>query len=177
LDFSLFDLLDDFYFLLDKEGGIIEANERVYDRLGYDREHLKEIDAILSPESILQMEHSLIRCNTGQMRTEIECRVKNASGSATYECLALFNCIQKDRVLLQIKDITQQRKDRLNLTRFKYIADHTMNALQITDLTGKMIYVNPAFAAESGFDQEELIGLNPKVFGSGKHSEKHWENM
>ncbi|GJQ33565.1 MAG: hypothetical protein HBSAPP04_24040 [Ignavibacteriaceae bacterium] len=177
MDFSLFDLLDDFYFLLDKEGMILKANRRVYGRLGYERDLLNEIDTVLSPESILQMEHSLIRCNTGEMRAEIECRVKNAAGTEILECSALFNCVEKDKVLLQIKDITQQKKDRLNLTRFKYIADHTMNALQITDLTGKMIYVNPAFAAESGFDQEELIGVNPKVFGSGKHSQKHWENM
>ncbi len=177
MDISLFDLLDDYYFLLDKEGMILNASAGVFNKLGYKREQLTEIDMVLSPESILKVEHSLIRCNTEKERTEVECRILDSKGEEIFDCLAVFKCVEKDTVLLHLKDITREKRDRLNLTRFKYIADHTMNALQITDLSGKMIYVNPAFSAESGFDQDELIGLNPKVFGSGKHSQKHWENV
>lgn len=177
MDLTLFDFLDDYYFILNNEGLILSASRQVYDKLGYSRDSLREIDSILSPESILKFEHSLIKCISTKERLTFDCRVKDVESRIYYDCSALFNCIENDKVFLQIKDITLFKKNKTDLIRFKYIADHTMNPLQITDLTGKMIYVNPAFSAESGFDQNELIGINPKIFGSGKHSRMHWENM
>ncbi|MBK7866306.1 MAG: PAS domain S-box protein [Ignavibacteriales bacterium] len=107
----------------------------------------------------------------------MECRIKDATGNNIHECHAHFSFVSDDTILLQLRDVTEFNHIKTDLTRFKYIADHTINPLQITDLTGKMIYVNPAFSAESGFEQDELIGFNPKIFGSGKHSKMHWENM
>jgi PAS domain S-box-containing protein len=40
-----------------------------------------------------------------------------------------------------------------------------------------MIYVNPAFVKASGYDKEELLGKNPRIFGSGKLSKKFWDKM
>ncbi|KAB2909245.1 MAG: PAS domain S-box protein [Ignavibacteriales bacterium] len=177
MDLSLFNLLDDFYFLLDTKGNILFANDAVFNKLGFNRQDLKELDSILSPESILKIEHSLITCGSSGEKTQTECRITNAAKNDIIECRATFNSVSNGEVLLQLRDITQTKKDKLNLTRFKYIADHTMNALQITDLTGRMIYVNPAYSAESGFDRDELIGLNPKVFGSGKLPASHWEDV
>ena len=75
------------------------------------------------------------------------------------------------------RDITQEKKKELDLMRFFSVAENTVNPLQITDISGKMIYVNPAFVNASGYDREELIGQSPKVFGSGKHSKKFWTKM
>jgi PAS domain S-box-containing protein len=75
------------------------------------------------------------------------------------------------------KDITEQRKKELDLLRFYYVAENTVNPLQITDVQGKMVYANPAFIKVSGYSKEELIGKNPSVFGSGKHSKKFWTRM
>jgi len=75
------------------------------------------------------------------------------------------------------KDITEQRKKELDLLRFYYVAENTVNPLQITDTNGKMVYANPAFMKVSAYSQDELIGKNPSVFGSGKHSRKFWARM
>ena len=40
-----------------------------------------------------------------------------------------------------------------------------------------MIYVNPAFVKSSGYSKEELIGNNPKIFGSSKMPKKFWDKM
>ncbi|HRI47958.1 MAG TPA: PAS domain S-box protein, partial [Ignavibacteriaceae bacterium] len=58
-----------------------------------------------------------------------------------------------------------------------YVAENTVNPLQITDLQGKMVYVNPAFEKASGFSKEELLGKYPNIFSSGKHSPRYWDKM
>jgi PAS domain S-box-containing protein len=75
------------------------------------------------------------------------------------------------------EDVTEQKKKELDLLRFYYVAENTVNPLQITDVDGKMVYVNPAFIRVSGYSKEELLGKSPGVFGSGKHSKKFWANM
>ncbi len=75
------------------------------------------------------------------------------------------------------RDVTEERKKEVDLLRFYYVAENTVNPLQITDLQGKMVYVNSAFVNASGFSKNELIGKNPQIFGSGKHSKKFWAKM
>jgi PAS domain S-box-containing protein len=57
------------------------------------------------------------------------------------------------------------------------VAEYTVNPLEITDVEGKIIYVNPAFERSSGYSREELIGKNPNIFSSHKHSKDFWRNM
>lgn len=75
------------------------------------------------------------------------------------------------------RDITEEQQKELDLLRFYYVAEHTVNPLQITDVNGRMIYVNPAFTNASGFSKEELLGQKPSIFASGKHSRKFWNKM
>jgi len=37
-----------------------------------------------------------------------------------------------------------------------------------------MVYVNPAFERTSGYDRSELIGRNPNILNSGRHSKEFW---
>jgi len=75
------------------------------------------------------------------------------------------------------RDITEQKQKELELLRFFSIAENTVNPLEITDVNGRIIYVNKAFVNSSGYSKEELIGQNPKLFGGGKNSKKFWEKM
>jgi PAS domain S-box-containing protein len=52
-----------------------------------------------------------------------------------------------------------------------------VNPLEITDVNGCIVYVNPAFEKASGYSKEELIGQKPSIFGSSKHPKSFWEKM
>ncbi|MBI3578484.1 MAG: PAS domain S-box protein, partial [Ignavibacteriales bacterium] len=60
---------------------------------------------------------------------------------------------------------------------FSNVMQHTVNPIQITDASGKMIYVNPAFEKASGYTKEELIGKNPKILNSGRHTKEFWKSV
>jgi PAS domain S-box-containing protein len=72
------------------------------------------------------------------------------------------------------RDITEEKRKELDLLRFSNVIHNTINPIQITDATGMMVYINPAFEKVSGYSSAELIGKNPKILSSGKHSETFW---
>ncbi len=60
------------------------------------------------------------------------------------------------------------------------IAAYTFNsheAMTITDVNGIIIRVNKAFSRITGYDASEVIGKNPRVLKSMKHSDDFYKNM
>ncbi len=47
----------------------------------------------------------------------------------------------------------------------------------ITDIKGKIEYVNPFFEEKTGYTLKEVIGGNPRILKSGKQSKSYYENM
>jgi PAS domain S-box-containing protein len=79
--------------------------------------------------------------------------------------------------LILIKDLSEEKEREQEFLKFYKIAENTVNPLQITDVNGKMIYVNNAFVQASGYTRDELIGQNPKIFSSGKNKKQFWKKM
>lgn len=53
----------------------------------------------------------------------------------------------------------------------------TSDVVVITDLHGRIEYVNPAFEKETGYTSQEAIGKTPRVLNSGTHDEQFFKNM
>ncbi|OCA85379.1 SpoIIE family protein phosphatase [Pseudobacillus wudalianchiensis] len=51
-----------------------------------------------------------------------------------------------------------------------------MEGVMVTNVEGKILFINPAFTEITGFDKE-VIGLTPRVIRSGKHSEAFYKNI
>jgi len=49
------------------------------------------------------------------------------------------------------------------------------NPIAITDIDAKIEYVNPAFLQKTGYSEKELLGNNPRILKSGKHSEDYYQ--
>jgi PAS domain S-box-containing protein len=95
-------------------------------------------------------------------------------------CLSLYTPAgggEQELCVAVVRDISVEKQKEIDLLRFSNVAHFTLNPLEITDMEGKIIYVNPAFERASGYSKEELIGKNPNVFGSGKHPRIFWEGM
>lgn len=50
-------------------------------------------------------------------------------------------------------------------------------SLMVTDATGKIEKVNPAFTEVTGYLSEELKGKKPNILQSGKHNQNYYKNM
>jgi two-component system, cell cycle sensor histidine kinase and response regulator CckA len=51
------------------------------------------------------------------------------------------------------------------------------NAVIITERSGRIIWINPAFTAITGYSAEEVIGGYPRILKSGKHPRDFYERM
>ncbi|MCD6180491.1 MAG: PAS domain S-box protein [Bacteroidales bacterium] len=59
-----------------------------------------------------------------------------------------------------VRDITERKKYLEEIERFKLIADIANYGLAITDLDGRIIYLNKYFAKIHGYETEEILGEN-----------------
>lgn len=183
-NFELFDNFQGMCFILSADGNIIEVNRSVLINLNKKNEELigKNFFDILEHTFRTKTIQIFRNCMEENKDQTLPCKLQ------TDEKVLSVNLFLKpyqhdgktDRpkhCFVLARDITEEKKIEMDLLRFYYVAEHTVNPLQITNKEGKMIYVNPAFTAISGFTEEELIGKNPSVFGSGKHTKKFWQQM
>jgi PAS domain S-box-containing protein len=51
------------------------------------------------------------------------------------------------------------------------------NSIVITDSSGTIEWVNPAFSRLSGYTRDEVLGQNPRLIKSGMHSAEFYKNL
>ncbi|MGA2177574.1 MAG: response regulator [Verrucomicrobiota bacterium] len=62
-------------------------------------------------------------------------------------------------------------------SRLATAVEQAAEAIVITDVSGKILYVNPAFEKITGYTRTEAIGQNPRMLKSGKHDEAFYQQM
>ncbi|MBI2416445.1 MAG: PAS domain S-box protein [Ignavibacteriales bacterium] len=183
--FTAFDQYPDFCFILNEKAEILDVNESFLRQRAVKKSEItgKSFEEIVHEASLLSFEHYLYKCASTTVPQQFECKLRGRD-SGFFEVKAFLTCEKHGRskkaqltYLLIARDITFEKKREVDLLRFYYVAENTVNPLQITDLNGRMIYVNPAFIAASGYTTEELLGNTPRVFSSNKHSTAFWDNM
>lgn len=77
-----------------------------------------------------------------------------------------------------IVELQTQLKDRIDQLRiFRAAVEHAGHAVVITDRDGKIEYLNHATTELTGYSQSEAIGSTPRIWQSGVHSERFYEQM
>ncbi len=80
-------------------------------------------------------------------------------------------------VVIVISDITEKKQVEDKLRLSASVFEHASEATLITDVANRIISVNPAFTAITGYGAEEVIGRTPHVLNSGKHSKEFFKHM
>ncbi|RLM72805.1 bacterio-opsin activator domain-containing protein [Halorubrum sp. Atlit-26R] len=77
------------------------------------------------------------------------------------------------------EDAVKARLERANerLRGFRKAIEHAGHAIFLTDPEGTIEYANPAVETVTGYEPEEVVGENPRLWQSGKHDDEFYEGL
>jgi len=78
------------------------------------------------------------------------------------------------KIKIEIKDRSQIQKYAENLSN---VVEQTADLVMITDLSGTIEYVNPAFESLTGFTVKEAIGQTPRILKTGLHDKSFYKDL
>ncbi|HCI53108.1 MAG TPA: diguanylate cyclase [Gallionella sp.] len=82
-----------------------------------------------------------------------------------------------DMLLAVGHDVTEAVKNRESMQLASSVFLHAKEGILITTPAGVILDVNATLIATSGYRREELIGMNPRIFQSGKQSREFYSHM
>jgi PAS domain S-box-containing protein len=93
-----------------------------------------------------------------------------ANKNVTYEISAYPN---PEGLLVYFRDITIRKKSEEEVKRLAIIANHTSNAVILTNAEGRTTWVNKGFEQLMGFDLNEMIGTKPGALLQGADTDSN----
>ncbi|MFA6241753.1 MAG: PAS domain S-box protein [Candidatus Hydrogenedentales bacterium] len=81
------------------------------------------------------------------------------------------------QVLSVAWDITERKKVEEERAMLATAIQHAAEAVFMTDTRGRIEYANPAFSQITGYDPEEVVGMQTSVLKSGKLGQAFYESM
>jgi PAS domain S-box-containing protein len=112
---------------------------------------------------------SIKRCLNLQIIETIEYELLLDGVSHSFE--TRFMPFSQQEVLAIVRDITEKKKNASELLKLSLIAEHTSNAVVITDSQGKIEWVNEAFTRITEFTLNEVIGKKPGALLQGQETD------
>ena len=153
--------------IFDLEGNLKRWNKNF---LGYSFEELRKtgVLAAVEPDSLEAVKQALAQTlETGY--SEVEAYLRNGEGKRvpTYLSHRRFEYEGEACILGVCVDISGQKKAE-QYSRLQRVAlESASEGIVITDATGKIEWANSAFTALTGYELEEVLGLNPRILKSG----------
>lgn len=91
----------------------------------------------------------------------------------------LFRALCAVGAIFSITKILQEFKHETDMRLFKLsrALQESGDTVVITDLEGKIEYVNRAFKNQTGYSAREVIGQNPKILHSGEHPQSFYAQL
>ncbi len=166
-----------------QEDKLVYANPKLAEIFGYHSPRLlvnKNI-ADLLPENTLPEIKKIITYLLQGRGTDLkyEFQAKKKDGSfidvETFGKRIQYN--GKPAVLGVILDITERKKNIQTIQKLSKAIEQSPVATVITDTSGTIEYVNPAFTEITGYTYEEAIGQNPRILKSGKMPEELYKDL
>ncbi len=124
---------------------------------------LRQALSCLSPCGYLKMRHS--------SGAQIECEAR----------LVMINWQGRQLIRASLFDVSAQKQQQEKMHQLSSALEQTADLILITDKNGTIEYANQAVVSTTGYQMEEIIGQNPKIFNSGKHDTEFikqlWETI
>ncbi|MFA5902390.1 MAG: PAS domain S-box protein, partial [Desulfobacula sp.] len=91
--------------------------------------------------------------------------------------LSMVTINGRKRILATAIDITDRKRSEAEIKKLSLAVEQSPASIVITDLDGKIEYVNSKFLDVTGYSQKEVLGKNPRVLKSGKTGKEVYQEL
>lgn len=180
---SLIDAIPDLIFYKDTNFKFLGANKAFEKQIGYKKdEFIGKKDHNFIPEELaekFEKSDAIIIENSEPVSMESE-DIDSDGKKIVFDTkkTPFFNEQGKLLGLIGIsRDITLRKKDELRLKSQSAALKSAANGIVITNTSGDIVWVNPAFTKLTGYAWREVVGKSPRALNSGKHDKKFFSKM
>ncbi len=137
--------------------------------------------ARVHPDDRARVDHAYQQAIAQRTPYSIEHRLQREDGSVRWvheRCRTFYADDGSPlRSIGTVQDITERREaaERLRLSATVFGA--TNQGIIVADADARILSVNPAFSRITGYAAEDVIGCNPRMFGSGRHGRDFFQQM
>lgn len=165
--------------ILDERGDIVQVGDTFCNMLGYTHDEMIGMNVSrweikISLEEVLEHLH----IPSAQPRT-IQ-TVHRRSDGTTYDAevtISNFSIDNESFIYCSARDITERLHAQLQTRLAALVYENSSDAIVIADQNNRIISVNPAFEALSGYTFKEVEGRTTNVLSSGKYSIYFYRQM
>ncbi|WP_286933193.1 sensor domain-containing protein [Aminobacterium sp. UBA4834] len=114
----------------------------------------------------------------GEVKKEIFITETTGKSSFSLQKTPLFDEQNNVREMVGvIRDVTHRKKREKIVQLTLGVMNHALEGVVITDSYGTITMVNPAFTTITGYESHEVIGKNPRILKSNKHTKNFYMNF
>ncbi|MFO1196091.1 MAG: PAS domain S-box protein [Burkholderiaceae bacterium] len=167
--------------VLDAHGQVVEASEAFCRMLGYSHDelatmHVSQWDALSSAPALDARLRELLAAQ-GPSVFETRHRRRNGSFVDVEVSATPFEVDGRRLLYNSARDVSARRRAERELRKLSAAVEQSPESVVITDLDGRIEYVNDAFLRQTGFARDEVIGRNPRVLQSGDTPRATFEQL
>ncbi|MBN2174013.1 MAG: PAS domain S-box protein [Bacteroidales bacterium] len=179
---GLFDSTTDAIYIQDKEGIFMDVNKGAEKMYGYPREYFlgKTPDFLSAPGKNDNKKTARFIENAFKGKPQrFEFWGMDSKGRTFPKEVSLNRgrYFGKEVVIAFAQDITERQKAEEEIRKLSRSVEQTPAMVIITDLDGKIEYVNPKFTETTGYSLSEIKGRNPKILKSGSTPLETYNNL
>lgn len=169
----------DGFWVADAEGQLLEVNDAYCLMTGYPREKLltmriRDLEAVETQEITCEYIKKVIASGGfGRFESKHRC----ADGKIIDVIISIFYLHSQNALLVFVNNITERKQKEEQLIIQGTALNAVANAIVITNISGKIEWVNPAFTKLTGYTLDEVTGKNPRTLKSGKHDAAFYKNL
>ncbi len=173
---------------LDQQGNATFINPIACRMLGYEPDELlgqamhslarhSSPDGMPYPRDKCPLCATLIDGQTHEVKDAVLWRKDGTSFSVECICTPMLRDGALVGVVATFRDITERKKVEEELRLSSLVYQTSSEGMLVTDADNRIIAVNPAFSAITGYNFADVKGKNPRMFSSGRHDAAFFKAM
>ncbi|MDH5358089.1 MAG: EAL domain-containing protein [Gammaproteobacteria bacterium] len=160
----------------------LDINQKFCSILGYSRDELQELklsDLVVKKhqEKLLTALKDITDFSTEHTEVELEMTHQDSHIIFVHMVIHCMRLENEHNLVIMMDDISERKQAEQNLHLANKVINSSTEAIMITDHKSDIVRVNSAFCHLTGYEENEVLGRNPRLLQSGRNTKQFYQDM